>query len=275
MRFGFIDHDPHGDIGWLMQPITEQVDGGHRKIAQAEFGIGHRERGRHPTVVVEEDHQPGAFVAGQAKPAALRAGNHLHPISQVLPKHLGQTSRRPGDAARRNRPVVEFRIDDMRQQVEAAPVSRGFAGKCGCNPYVVRRVQRSQLHDHRAGSAEHALPITDDGDLTGPVEVHSDRHATDDLVVGDHRVHLVDHDRVIGLYWVLFLGHGKGEHGAVADAESYPTEVGVVTAALPEPGRISNQLHQSRRLRIQQRRGCAHFTALDTHPGAQLLQKSR
>src|SRR5829696_10227456 len=130
----------------------------------------------------------------------------------------------------------------MRQQIEASPVSSGLAGKGGGNLDVIRRMQRGELYDQGAGRAQYALPITDDGDLACAVKIHRNRHAADDPVVINHRVGLVDHDRVVRLHWVLLVGNGEGEHCAVTDAEPNVTEVSMVPAPLPKSSGIADQL---------------------------------
>ncbi len=85
----------------------------------------------------------------------------------------------------------------MRHQVEAAPVRGRRRRESGGDPHVVRRVQRSQLHEQGPGHRKHVLPIPDHRHLTGPVQIHRDRHAAHHRVVLDHRVRLVHHDRVV------------------------------------------------------------------------------
>ena len=224
-----------------MQPVAEQVHGGHLELGQREVGVGHRQRRGHGA-----RSRRGTPPAGSCQPC--KRGNPLRlavaanwarspssaPSTRASAAALAAT-RRAGTG-----PSNSCRVHHVRQPVEARSSRRlrvrGYA--------AARRTSSGACRHASCMIIERATARTASG-RRSPRPAPPGRRSTvtgiprTTRVVGDHGVRLVGHDRVVRLDRVLLLGHASARTSSRSRLRPAPGGSRRVTGAAPRaaPGR--------------------------------------
>ncbi len=248
-----VDGDPYADVPRLLDPLFEQVEDGDAHLAQADRVVGARQIDGVLTVAVGHDEQPGRH--GQRVPAGQSAA-HLGGVGGAaaqfgadLPGELGRGGSDPagGDGA-----VELLGVEQVRHPLGPFPVGEPVAGDGQRDRHVVGGVQGGGLDQQGAGDAQAVLAGADDADVADAVERDGEREFGAVAEAGHQRRGLVEHELVgRGEDGGALLADLQIAYGHLAGADPHAQEVAVDPAALPQPGRVADDVVQGVGRRVE------------------------
>ncbi len=248
-----LDGDPDGHLARFLDPFLQEVQDGDAHLAQPDRLVGARQLHRVLPVAVRDDDQPrrhGQGVpAGQTAPHLGRVGGAAAQLRAELP---GELRCRRGDTACGDRSVELFGVEEVGQPLGPLPVGDPVAGHGERQRHVVGGVGGRRLDEQRAGHPEAVLAGADDADVAHPVE----RDGQGEFGAGPEAVHqrrrLVEHEEVGRCeHRRALVGDPQLAYGHLPGADPHPQEVGVGTAALPQPGGVAHEVVQGVRGRVE------------------------
>lgn len=248
-----VDGDPYADVPGFLDPLLEQVEDGDAHLAQTDGVIGARQFDGVLTVPVGHDEQPGRHGEGVlAGESAAHLGGVGGAAAQLRADLAGELGGGGGDAAGGDGAVELLGVEQVRHPLGPLPVGEPVAGDGEGDGHVVGGVQGGGLDEQGACDPQAVLAGADDADVADAVERHGERELGAVAEAGRQRRCLVEHEAVgRGEDGGTLLAHLEVAHGHFAGADAHAQEVAVDAAALPQPGRVADDVVQGVRRRVE------------------------